>query len=250
MNKKWWLIPCVVVLAVAVVGCGGVPAGGGGQTDVYLSQQNTGIMVSGQGEVSVVPDIAMLRLGVEARADTVSQAQAQASEAMDEVMGVLKGKDIAEKDIQTQQFSVYPMTRWNEYQHEEEITGYRVTNMVVVRITEIDRCGEIIDAVADAGGDFIRIQGISFDIDDPEPCYQEARAKAMADARGKASQLANLAGVGLGKPIYISEGAVYWPNVVREFDKAGGIPMPAPETPISPGELKITLNVQVTYAIS
>jgi len=246
VKKTLWLIPCLIaVLALGVAGC----APGGGQGVISISpQQNTGVWVTGQGEAMAVPDIAELRLGVEVRADTVAEAQTQASEAMDKVMQALKDNSVAEKDIQTQRFSIYPITRWISEKDEEEIIGYQVTNAVLATIREIDKAGIIINAVVEAGGDYIRMQGISFSIDDPTPYYEEARAEAVEDARNKATQLAELAGVTLGKPTYISEGAVYRPELPRAFEEVSEM-APAPETPVSPGELKITVNVQIVYAI-
>ena len=253
MKMGKWLIPClIVVLALGAAGCSSIfPLENGQGTVPVPQQQNTGIWVTGQGEAMAIPDIAELRLGVEAQAETVSEAQTQARVAMDEVMQVLEDKGIDEKDIQTQRFSIYPVTRWIQEKDEEEIIGYRVTNIVLAKIRDVDKAGDIIDAVADAGGDLVRIQGISFSVDDPTPYYEEARAEAMKDAKSKASQLADLADVKLGKPTYISEGAVYLPTVTRDFNEAGMAPMPAPvpETSISPGEQKITLNVQIVYAI-
>jgi len=247
VKKTLWLIPCLIaVLALGAVGCGQ----GGGQGVIFITpQQDIGIWVTGQGEAMAIPDIAELRLGVEARADTVAEAQTQASEAMDKVMQALKDNGVAEKDIQTRRFSIYPITRWIREKDEEEIIGYRVTNTVLAKIRAVDKAGIIIDAVAEAGGDLTRIQGISFSVDDPTPYYEEARAKAVEDAKNKAAQLAELAGVTLGKPTYISEGAIYRPEIPRAFvEEAGGM-APAPETPISPGELEITVNVQIVYAI-
>ena len=118
--------------------------------------------------------------------------------------------------------------------------------MVVAKIREIAKTGSIIDVVAKAGGDFTRIDNISFSIEDPSPYRNQARDKAMADAKAKAEQLASLSGVKLGKPTYISEGISFpvYPSTVRMAEAA-----PAPTTPISPGEMKVTLDVQVVYAI-
>lgn len=247
MKRSLWLVPCLIVaLALGAVSCAPEPAQ---QVISVLPQQNAGIWVSGQGEAVAVPDVASLSLGVEARADTVAEAQAQASEAMDKVMQALKDNGVAEKDIQTQQLSIYPITRWIQDEDEEETIGYRVTNMVVAKIREVDKAGAIIDAVAKAGGDYTRVQGISFSVDDPAPYYEEARSKAMEDAKAKAEQLADLGGISLGKPTYISESSVYQPPTTRVYYE-GEVPTPAPvETPISPGELKITVNVQVVYEI-
>jgi len=120
--------------------------------------------------------------------------------------------------------------------------------MVTAKIRDIEQAGPIIDAVAAAGGDYTRINNISFSVDDPTPYYQEARQKAMADAKAKAEQLADLAGIGLGKPTYISEGTIYPPVVYRDAGMESVAP--APTTPISPGEIELTLTVQVAYAIA
>jgi len=239
MKNSWWLIPSLLlVLALAAVGC----ARGGSVT--VAPQQQTGIWVTGQGEAMAVPDLAELRLGVEVQADTVAEAQAEASEAMGKVQQALKDNGVAEKDIQTQQFSIYPVTKWISDKEEEEIVGYRVTNIVVAKIREVDKAGAIIDAVAEAGGDSTRIQGISFDVDDKAPYYEQARAKAVEDASNKATQLAELIGVGLGKATYISEGAAYYSVRTMDFAETAAAP-----TPISPGELEITVYVQVIYEI-
>lgn len=127
--------------------------------------------------------------------------------------------------------------------------GYRVTNTVTVKVRNLDELGTIIDDVAGAGGDLTRIDNIDFTVDDPSPYYDEAREEAVAEAKDKAEQLARLAGVTLGKATYISEGGHMppVPRVVSVMDFAEeGV---AIETPISPGELEISLTVQVVYAI-
>ena len=108
--------------------------------------------------------------------------------------------------------------------------------------------GVIIDAVARVAVDYTRINGISFTVDDPTSYQEEAREKAMDDAETRAKHLADLAGVKLGKPTYISEAGVYVP-VVREFPMMAFEGAPAISTPISPGETEIRLTVQVAYSI-
>ncbi len=253
MKKRNWLLAVSLVLVIAVVGLCGCRAGngslGGLPSDLRLnlSSQQEGIWVTGSGEVSVVPDIVTLRLGIEAQEASVADAQTEATEAMNKVMAALTDNGVAEKDIQTQRFSIRQVTRWDRVKEEEVVIGYRVTSMVTAKIRDIDKAGSIIDAVATAGGDLTRIDSIGFSIDDPSAYYEEAREKAMADAKAKAKHLAELAGVTLGKPTYISEGAQIPPTVYpREayVEKA-----PAAVPPISPGEMEISLTVQVAYAI-
>jgi uncharacterized protein YggE len=205
--------------------------------------------VNGEGKAMAVPDVAILSLGVEAQALTVAQAQADAAGAMDKVMKALTDNGVQEKDIQTQQFSIYPIIRWIEEENREEIIGYRVSNTVTAKIRAIDKAGVIIDAVAEAGGDFTRINDISFAVDDPTPYLKEAREKAVKDAAARAKELAEAAGIKLGKLIYISEGSVYIPSPVRYESYAKEVPAPTPVTPVSPGEMEIKLNVQMVYEI-
>jgi len=256
MNRKLLFIVVGLAVAAIVVGATGCVAalpGGGAKVSlptpsVVFSQQNTGIWVSGEGKVTVRPDVAILNVGVEAQATTVSEAQRQAAEAMTAVYNELEKMGVAEKDIKTQNFSISPVTRWED--NKEILEGYRVSNMVTAKVRKVDDAGPIIDAAVKAGGDYIRVNGITFTVDDPTAYSQEARDKAMADAKTKAQQLANLAGVKLGKATYISESGGYIPLPYDYYLKgAEGAPVPAPTTPISPGETEIRLSVQVVYSI-
>jgi uncharacterized protein YggE len=210
------------------------------------TSQQTGIWVSGTGEVTVTPDVAILTLGVQAQETTVKAAQSEASSAMNAVVDALKTNGVADKDIQTQWYSISPVTKWDDKTNEQITTGYSVTNTVTAKIRDITKAGTIIDAVTDAGGNLTRINGITFTVNDQTAYNTQAREKAMQDAAAKAQQLASLAGVTLGKAIYISESGSYIPQPYALKDYAAGA---SANTPISPGELDITLTVQVRYAI-
>ena len=240
--KRNWLLGVSLALMLAVVGLCGCAAPG----QINLVSQQEGIWVTGKGEVAVVPDIATLRLGIEAQEVTVAEAQTKAAEVMNKVMTALIDNGIAEKDIQTQYFSIRQITKWDKENEEEVVVGYRVTNMVTAKIRDIDKTGVIIDAVAEAGGDLTRVNSLSFSVDDPSAYYEELRQKAMADAKAQAEQLAELAGVSLGKPTYISEDTYIPRPIYQDIAKMAGA---APETPISPGEMEISLTIQVVYAI-
>jgi hypothetical protein len=243
--KKIWLLALglgltLVLAVVGLVACS--PSTG----EVVLTNQQEGIWVNGQGKVTVAPDVATLQLGIEAQAATVAEAQAQASQAMGRVMIALTKNGVAENDIQTQYFNITKITRWDDKNQQEVVIGYRMTNIVTAKIRTIDKAGAIIDAVAAAGGDLTRIDSISFSVDDPTTYYGQAREKAMADAKAKAEQMAKLGGVTLGKPTYISESSYFpSPTPIRLADKEAS----SVETPISPGEMDITITVQVVYAI-
>ena len=256
MIRKSLIILSVALLFITVgaVGCETLspPSSSSGASSLVsgiFNQQNTGIWVSGEGAVSAVPDVAVLSLGVEVQSGSVAEAQSYAATTMTTVVNELDNFGVAEKDIKTSQFSIAPVRRWSEKDGREILIGYRVTNTVTARVRNIDNTGAIIDAAARAGGDYIVINSISFTVDEPSEYYEEARELAMADAKAKAEQLADLGDVKLGKPIYINETGAYMP-VVREFYGEATIAAPAaPSTPISAGETEIRLSVQVVYSI-
>lgn len=245
--KKTWFVVAALVLVIAVAGFSGCSqTATPSDVSLNLNNQQEGIWITGTGKVTVIPDVATIRTGVESTETTVAQAQVKAAEAMDSVIKVLTDNGVARKDIQTQQFNIQRITRWDKDTQQEVITGYRVTNIVTAKIRDIAKTGAIIDAVAQAGGDLTRVDSISFSVDKPETYYGEARQKAIEDAKTKAEQLARLTEVKLGKPTYILENAQY-PEPRYYSGKAdAGAPV---ETPISPGELEVTLTIQLVYAI-
>ncbi len=260
MQKLWLkvtgLVAVTVIAVAALSGCSG--EGTIGLADipsdirVNLSSQQEGIWVNGNGKVTAVPDIAILQLGIEAQEISVAQAQSQAALAMDAVMTALKDNGVAEKDIQTRFFNIHRVTRWDESKGQEVVIGYRVTNIVTAKIRTMDEVGVIVDAVAVAGGDLTRIDSVAFSIEDPTGYQAEARQKAVADAKAKAEQLAEQAGIKLGRPTYLSESS-YLPSPVyqpRSYAYAEAMPAAMPSTGISPGEMEVTLTVQLAYAIA
>jgi uncharacterized protein len=218
-----------------------------------INNQIEGIWVSGTGKLTVTPDIALLQLGIEAQELTVAEAQVKASEAMGKVKSALTDNGVAEKDIQTRSFRISQRTRWDDVQQQEVVTGYRVTNQVVAKIRDMEKVSSIIDAVVAAGGDYTRISSLNFSVDDPTAYYDEARETAMADAKDKAEKIADLAGMKLGVPTYISESTV---SPVYETFMAGSAPMPVPapipaaEVSISTGEIEIIVNMQIAYSLT
>jgi uncharacterized protein YggE len=236
-------IAVLMLIVIALVGCqaSNTPAG--------VSSPQTGISVSGEGKVTVTPDIANIQLGIQAQGQTVADAQNQATKAMNDVMAALKANGVADKDIQTQYYNVQQITSWDNNKQQQIITGYQVSNIVNVRVRDVDtdvtKAGKVIDAVTAAGGDLTRVNSIQFTLNDPTTSTDKAREIAMANANDTATQLAKLAGVKLGKPISISESSSTPPYPVYAKDAAGS----SSSTPISAGTLDITLDVQVLYAI-
>jgi uncharacterized protein YggE len=242
MTKKIILATAAAVLVLTSIflfGCQGTTVG----------NSNQGLWVSGEGKVQAAPDIANIQLGIEAQGTTVAEAQAQANSAMTAVMNALKAQGIADADIQTRYFNIQKVTRWDMEKQVEVAVGYRVSNVVLVKVRDVDKAGTVIDAVAVAGGDLTRVDSVSFDIDDPIRFYDQAREKAVADAADKAKNLADLAGVKLGKAIYINEGSssVVPPTPIYARSEAAGAAFDT--TQISAGEMEIIVYVQVAYEI-
>jgi len=249
--KKTWLVVIGAVLILGVVGLVGCSGGVNGTLELKgnLNSQQEGIWVNGEGKVTAVPDVAILSLGIESQEATVAEAQDKANVAMDSVMKALKAEGVNDKDIQTQYFNIQKVTRWDNEKQLEIAIGYRVSNMVTAKIRDVANAGTVIGAVTAAGGDLTRINSIGFTIDDPKPYQEQARAIAVADAAAKAKKLADNAGVKLGNPTYISESS-YIPGPIYRAEMAAA-PAPSPvETPVSPGEMEITTNVQIAYNIA
>ena len=223
---------------------------------LHLDGLMGGIRVSGTGTVSVEPDVAILQVGVEVFAGKVSIARSEASKAMDSVVTVLKKEGVEEKDIQTTKFNIYPRYDYEEVTVNgkrigtQVLTGYTVNNTVKAKIYEIDKVGDIIDKSADAGGDYVRINGVDFTVDDPSPYQTEIRKMAVEDAVEKAQDYALLTDVELGPVIELNEmnsGSLHSP-----YEADYGMRMmaaAAPTTSISAGQLEIILTVDTLFAI-
>ena len=223
---------------------------------LHLDGLMGGIRVSGTGTVSVEPDVAILQVGVEVFAGKVSIARSEASKAMDSVVTVLKKEGVEEKDIQTTKFNIYPRYDYEEVTVNgkrigtQVLTGYTVNNTVKAKIYEIDKVGDIIDKSADAGGDYVRINGVDFTVDDPSPYQTEIRKMAVEDAVEKAQDYALLTDVELGPVIELNEmnsGSLHSP-----YEADYGMRMmaaAAPTTSISAGQLEISLTVDTLFAI-
>ena len=217
----------------------------------YTANQQAGIWVTGRGEVTTTPDLAVLNAGVESKARTVAEARIQAAQAMDQIVQMLKERGIQDRDIQTRVFQISPEYTYNDAIRKQELVGYRVNNQISVKIRDIGGVGVIVDEVAAAGGDLVRIQGINFTVEDTEALEFQARERAVQALLAKAGQFAQLTDVELGKLVFLSESGGFTPRVenldARFF--AESAPAALATTPISGGELKVTVTVQAVFSI-
>ena len=214
----------------------------------------TGILVSGEGRVSVEPDLAIVNIGVEAQAETVAEARADAAGAMTGVVAAVKNRGLSDADIQTTSFNIWPQYQYEEIERDgrrvnrQVLVGYTVSNSAAIKVRDLSALGPIIDEVAEAGGDFTRINGVSFTVEDTKPFMNDLREAAFEEAEAKAGQLADLAGVELGQAMFISEG-VATPDVVRSNLAFRAVAMESMATPISAGETELSLTISALFGI-
>jgi len=239
----------VVTLALGAWGCGTSSTGGGTESgSSVINQQNTGIWVTGVGKVMVIPDLAVVSLGVQAQASTVADAQQQAAVSMTSIIAALKTNGVADKDIATRGYSITPVYSYNPTTGKQTLEGYTSTNTLNVKIRNVGNAGVVIDAAALAGGNNSIINSVTLTVDQPEQYNDAARKAAVADAANRAKQLANLSGVKLGRATYINETLNNTPQTIY-FD-SGVKSASSVSTPITPGETEIILTVQMIYSIS
>ena len=214
------------------------------------------ISVTGQGEVYAVPDVASFSFGVSADAVNVADAQTSVTKSMDTILSDLKNLGIEEKDVQTNDYSITPKYKYtsgictsNGCPPSQPIPdGYTVTHSVLVKVRKTADAGKALAAVGTKGA--TNVSGISFTIDDPNLTQDQARAKAIDNAKAKAEELAKHLGVHLGRVIGYSDTNANGPYPM--YDSAAGSSMKtmsavAPTLPV--GQNKVTANVTVSYEI-
>ena len=199
------------------------------------------ISVTGEATVSVAPDQAQIDGGVTSDAKTAREASEANNAAMGKVLLALKGAGIEEKDTQTSRLSLQPQYAPNRT-GTSPITGYRASNRVTIRLRDVTKVANVIDVLVGAGAN--DIGGINFTVSQPSKHLDEAREKAVADARRKAEIFAKAAGVTLGEPLSISEEGAPAPM----FRGKLAAPMAA-GAPVAQGEETLSVSVNVSWAI-
>ncbi|MDK4724921.1 SIMPL domain-containing protein [Rhizobium phaseoli] len=207
------------------------------------------ISVTGDGESSVAPDMAIVTLSVVKQAKTAREALDENNKAMNDVLDALKSGGIAERDLQTSGFSIQPQYNYPQpvdgQQQQPQLIGYQTINAVTVRLRDLAKLGQVIDQSVtlgiNQGGD------IQFTNDKPEAAIEEARKDAVAEAVKKAKTLSEAAGVKLGRIIEINENEprplpqpAYRATMMKEADAA---------VPVQAGETTYNVSVTVTFAI-
>ena len=237
MNKKLSLMLISLVVLGLLAACSP-------QAAPASSENMRSMSVSGTGRVTLVPDKATINIGVRTEADEVKDALDGNTAQANAISEVLQELGVAEEDIQTSNFNVYPSERYNPMTGQAEGKYFVVENTVNVIVRDLGSLGDVLTAVVDAGAN--NIYGISFDVEDRDAAVAEARTLAIDDAKVKAQAIAADAGVSLGDLINIS---VYsGSSPITYYDAKGGAYAES-EVPISAGTLTILMECSLTYEL-
>lgn len=205
------------------------------------------IVVAGEGKVTSRPDIVRVSLGVQTDAGTVRAAQTENTTKMNAITAMLKEQKVAEADITTDSYTIYPRVNWEN--GRQDIIGYTVSQNVSVKIRDLDKTGDILARAGDLGAN--QVGGINFTIDDPTDLQDQAREKAIEDAKGKADQLAKQLGLNIVKVVSFSESGGYYPPPMpmyaKDLESANGIGGAAPS--IQTGSQEVISNVSVVFEV-
>jgi uncharacterized protein len=204
--------------------------------------ETAAITVVGEASVSVAPDLAQVEGGVTSEAKTAREASDAGNRAIAAVLAALKVAGIAENDIQTSRLNLMPQYAPARPGTTTTITGYRASNRVIIRVREIGKVAGTLDALLAAGAN--ELGGINFLVSQESKALDEARVKAIEDARRKAEIYARAAGVRVGTPLSISEEGTGGPAPLRAQFKAGGT-----AAVVAPGEETLKVSVTVAYEI-
>ena len=244
MSKKIMLIA-----ALAFVFTFGTIASGfsliGNADDPKVPQKT--ISVSSEGIVKMKPDMVYINVGVQTENKSSKVAQQENATKMNKVMQVLKDLKIADSDIKTSQYTIYPIETYSEKDQRSYVTGYRVINTLEVTIRDISKVGTAIDAVT--ANEANTVSNIRFTVADPDKYYLQALANATVKAKAKADVLAKQFGIKIDMPSQINEtsGGYNPPIIYSRMDSVKSSAEAAPMTSISSGELEIRASVGLVY---
>jgi len=241
MKTKTFFVAALALLALVLSACGPTTINQEAQPVVRT------LSVTGTGQASLVPDIAYIYLGVHTELPTAADAMSENNAQTQKMIDALTKFGIDKKDIRTTNFSIWPQDKYDPQTGLP--TGqktYSVDNTVYVTVRDLKKLGDLLDTVVAAGAN--TVNSIQFDVADKEEAIKSARTEAVKDAGIQAQDLASTAGVNLGEVQSIS---FYdnQPTPLFEGKGGGGGVAQAASVPIQPGQLTITVTVNMTYAI-
>jgi uncharacterized protein YggE len=212
------------------------------------------ITVTGTGKASAVPNIAHISFTVQENATTVAAAQDSATKRTDNALAALKKLGIADIDVKTDGYNVNPQYETKPClpggacPQSNTVTGYQVSQSIEVKVRDTSKAGAVLQALGTLGVQ--NISGPNFQVDDDSAVTNEARGKAIEDARMNAEVLARQLGVRLGKVVSFSENSSMPYPMYAAVGKAANLDARAATPPTLPtGENESMASVSVTYEI-
>ncbi len=231
-------LPLLAALAIAMI-----PFSVAAEEAILVPQLN----VSGNAELRVEPDLAVVTLGVTHDAKRADVAQAEVNRVASQILAAVEELGIESGDIQTSRLTINPV-----YEHDPErkravVTGFRATNTVSIRVTDLDLVGPVVDASVEVGGN--ELQGVSFQLEDDDAATLEALRLAVADARAKAEAMASALGTPLGRVLTASDSGARVRPIFQEARSYRAVADAAPPTPVAAGKVGIEANVSLVYEL-
>lgn len=216
----------------------------------YIGQpvdQRDTITIDGQGKVTSKPTLAQVNLGVYSEGQDVPAVQTQNTQKVNAVVAAMKDMGVAEADLQTSNYSISP--KYDYKDGVQNVVGYTVSQNLEVKVRDLSKVGDVLARAGQLGAN--QVNGVNFTLDDPTSLKQEARAKAIEDARTKANALAKALGVNIERVVTFSEAGSVPPTPVPFYRAdAMAAQTAAPVAPdIQAGSLDVVSNVSITYQI-
>ncbi|HEY5970559.1 MAG TPA: SIMPL domain-containing protein [Pseudoxanthomonas sp.] len=237
--------PLLLALSLALGATTTMTASAQNPAGYAVPTDGTLLSVSAQAEARRVPDVATISAGVVTQAVDGNTAMRQNAEQMAKVMDAIKAAGVADKDIQTSGISLNPQYRYVENE-APKITGYQASNTVNLKVRDIAKLGKVLDALAASGSN--QINGPTFEIDQPEPVYDEARLAALKKAQARAETYAKSLDLRVRRIVSISEGGGggFHPVPMMAMAARGKAEM---DTQVSPGETTLSVNLDVVFEL-
>ncbi len=203
--------------------------------------------VTGEGKAVAIPDIAVVNVGVQTQGLTANAVQQEMNTKMNKVIEAVKKLGIDANDIQTTNYSITPTYDYSL--PTQRITGYQANTNLTIKVRVMDRANAVVDAATANGAN--NVGGVTFDVSDKTKVENEARSKAVTEAKNKAQAAAQAAGFTLGRVINYSEDDGGTPRPMMQIPLAGGGPVTDQKstTQVEPGSSEITVDVSLSYEI-
>lgn len=241
MQLRPLVLATVLLLGIPMTACSQPQTSTG-----YASVDGTLLSVSASADAKRVPDVATLSTGVVTQAADANAAMRANAAQMDKVMAAIRAAGIAERDIQTSGINLNPNYKYVE-NAAPTIVGYQASNTVNVKVRDLSKLGKVLDTFVEQGAN--QINGPSFEVDEPDEAYDEARIAAIKKAQARAQTYAEALGLKVRRMVSISEGGGSFPRPMPMMRAMAADAMQSKETSVSPGESTLSVSIEVVFEL-